>query len=440
MTEANDLLFKEWKHFYHQRELLSDYLTSELQNILKEESCCYDLNSPSYLTSEMNIFSTKKNSSSSRLVSLLQQSYAFQIQQSKIPSSSKFLNKELISVTDTNIPEIISLESIKYQEKEPLNTLVAVSEKKISKFEGNKPIIKRLIEDYRPTIFPTSVYAILSLSTPSDTSYPPHTSALPNSSTSTPPILSPSTSMIGQYLTQQIESKITSIAMFSSIQNGITVLGGLDTGEMIEWIISPNQTSSNKDVTDTSTTSTTTSSPPMSFFRTSYSLPGLSSDDVKIYYDNFNSINDIENFTNFKENYIKKHKKSINNKKIRDIVTNCSSSLSNQETQQYPLIAMSSSDGAINLFQTKDRHNNNNNSFYELQGRNKTNECYWYEHLGRINAHEGDVYTLAIDNSSSFLVSGGFDCVVSIMDLTTLSIIRRYQEHQASITHVGVNR
>jgi hypothetical protein len=67
-------------------------------------------------------------------------------------------------------------------------------------------------------------------------------------------------------------------------------------------------------------------------------------------------------------------------------------------------------------------------------------ECNWYEHLGRVNAHEGDAFTLAMDPLSTFVISGGFDCSVSILDLATLTVIRRYKEHQASITKVGCNR
>lgn len=73
-------------------------------------------------------------------------------------------------------------------------------------------------------------------------------------------------------------------------------------------------------------------------------------------------------------------------------------------------------------------------------GVSSSRECHWYEHLGRVNVHEGDAYTIAMDPLSSYVVSGGFDCSVSILDLASLTVIRRYKEHQASITQVGCNR
>jgi hypothetical protein len=379
-------------------------------------------------------------------VSLLKQSYAYQIQQIETSCPSPYV-ANLAAIDPDAALEILSLDSLKEKEVVPITSLLVRSTPKSSGI--GRPLVKRILSDYCPSVYPTSVYAVLSIQSPASLSASPQNSE------------SPSAKMLS-YLQQQLEPKITCLALThslkllhpsSSLSDGVVVFGGLDTGEMIEWICYPQPSTSTSKDTQDSSVSTSASPPP--FLQSVYALPGLSSEDLKIYSDltvtklcrSSPSTQPSASSTSTsvslgtKESYLKKHKKVLVNKKIRDIAISSSSVSSGTGA----LICLGASDGGINLLRAKER--DLDNIFPNLSASSSASssiswsrECGWYEHLGRVNAHEGDAFSLAIDPLSTFVVSGGFDCSVSILDLATLTVIRRYKEHQASVTKVGCNR
>jgi hypothetical protein len=319
------------------------------------------------------------------------------------------------------------------------------------------PLVKRVLYDYQPAISPTSIYAVLSLQ-----------------GAASPPEAASGAMKTMSYLQQQIEPKITCLALLCSLsacspssshESGLLVFGGLDTGELVEWICYPSHSSDTSPLKGSQDTEVCTAPMPL-FVQSVYSLPGLSSDDMKIYSDQSVSFSSDDSRSqpppppplsqgststldglsseqraprrlSTRDLYLKKHKKLFANKKIRDIVTSSSAEASSGGTRDSTLICLAASDGAISLMRSRPRS-------LDLPagggGVSSSRECQWYEHLGRVNVHEGDAYTIAMDPLSSYVVSGGFDCSVSILDLASLTVIRRYKEHQASITQVGCNR
>jgi hypothetical protein len=506
VTEADGVLFRslssssshsgsmthcwlsDWKHFYHQRELLADRLLLSLHSILREECCFYDLSQPTYstITSQDNFIQCATAPRGSRLVKLLKQSYAYQIDQSQAPLAQMRTASEApgraTAVTEEPVGDSSVVSSAAVRDEERANDeektgtgsgIVLMDMKPpfplptpSAPLSSFSPVVKRVIYDYQPSLYPSSIYAVLSIQ--GSTLTPPAPSAPGEGGKRTK-------SMSLSYLQQQIEPKITCLALLPSLracypsfsssssssqESGLLVFGGLDTGELIEWICYPSSSSSSSAPTKGSQdTAKDTNTLRPSFIQTVYSLPGLSSDDMKIYSDQTftflpaassssssflsshgnptaNDVSTTGTRSTAREVYLKKHKKLFANKKIRDLVTSCSTSA--VITTESTLIALAVSDGGINLMKARPRAHEPSSESASSGGSSR--ECHWYEHLGRVNVHEGDAYTIAIDPLSSYLASGGFDCSVSVLDIATLTVIRRYKEHQASITQVGCNR
>mmetsp|Transcript_16902 Transcript_16902/g.25475 ORF Transcript_16902/g.25475 Transcript_16902/m.25475 type:complete len:708 (+) Transcript_16902:82-2205(+) len=167
-----------------------------------------------------------------------------------------------------------------------------------------------------------------------------------------------------------------------SSDNQCRVIGGIDGGLLAQWRIDLSRC--NGDVS------------PVIEPVYSMILPGMFSED---------SSKDGKRTSNRKRRF-------QGNKKIRDICVDESSSV----------LATASSDGCVNILARAS----------EGEG--------WYQHSGRLTVHQGDCQAVHLYPEGNYLVSGGFDRNISVIDVETLSITKTFRGHSGAVTQVGCNR
>jgi hypothetical protein len=59
---------------------------------------------------------------------------------------------------------------------------------------------------------------------------------------------------------------------------------------------------------------------------------------------------------------------------------------------------------------------------------------------GVLSTYQGDAYSSHLFPDSQFLVSGGFDGNVVLIDVNTLAVLKTFKGHHAAITQVGATR
>ena len=128
---------REWKHYYHQRELLADQLVGALHKHMQDDSGVLSYGLLPVATAGGGVGgSSKGKSKSSRLIDLLKQGFAYQVE----------AQSDIFSV-DNSCDSHAEMKS-----KEPMEVERAGLE---------YPVVRRVLTDYFPTVYPSKACAIL---------------------------------------------------------------------------------------------------------------------------------------------------------------------------------------------------------------------------------------------------------------------------------------
>mmetsp|Transcript_24270 Transcript_24270/g.45151 ORF Transcript_24270/g.45151 Transcript_24270/m.45151 type:complete len:706 (-) Transcript_24270:48-2165(-) len=387
--EAEGSFFRDWKHYYHQRELLADRLVAALHKYMQEEGGVLSQASlPA--TSGTTSSTSPSRSRASRLTELLKQGFAYQVE--KLHGGESRRHR-------MSAPSQQHGQRGRLEEKCEGVTGAAAS----GRLEY--PCVRRVLEDYCPAQPPSRARAVL---------------------TATRPPLSPSLrDQVAEGLIAagscgvEAENIISSIA-FTSPSRDIAVInavGGGNAGVLYGWRYD--------------------SSPLTSSFSSSECDM-----DTPLHRPVW-SVN-LDQAASRKNSGGGDHSRSRLSTKIRDV---CGSSGSGGAG----LVAASRSDGSLTVLKSSSHESRvlypQTMHSAELQGgddddddNDDSNYVRGFEIAGQVNTHDGDAYALALYPSGEYLLSGGFDKHVAVTDVRTLQTLKMFYGHTAAVTQVGCNR
>lgn len=390
--EAEGSFFRDWKHYYHQRELLADRLVAALHKYMQEEG---GVLSQALLPATASSTTTSPGRSrSSRLTDLLKQGFAYQVE--KLHGGGSRSRR-----TSASSPQ-------RGQRGRPEEK----SEGDVGAAGGGRPeypCVRRVLEDYCPVQPPSRARAVL---------------------TATRPPLSPALrDQVAEGFRAvsrggvEAESIISSIA-FTSLSTDTAVInavGGGNAGVLYGWRYD--------------------SSPFSSSF-------GSNDSDVDtLLHRPVWSVN-LDQAASRKNSGGSDHGRCRLSTKIRDV---CGS----RGSGGVGLVAASRSDGSLTLLRSskhesrvlypQTKHNAELQSGSDIDHDDEdedgdSNYICGFDIAGQVNTHDGDAYALALYPSGEYLLSGGFDKHVAVTDVCTLQTLKMFYGHTAAVTQVGCNR